>query len=223
MRRAVIFLVSLLGIVLLLQGHTFYTTKITWSKDVSRIAYRSCVSCHRADGPSFSLMTYKEARPWAEAIKQQVLTRRMPPWNAVKGFGEFKDDHGLTQEELEIIAEWVEGGAPEGNPVYLPLPPDLIASEGDKQDQIRRLPVSGARVMKHAVEAIGIEPDVVPAAGVLQVVARRPDGAIEPLIWIEKFSRDYNQTYYFRRSLSLPVGTKIEIAPRQGKVALLVK
>jgi hypothetical protein len=168
-------------------------------------------------------MTYKDARPWAESIKQQVLTRRMPPWNAVKGFGEFKDDHGLTQEDLEIIAEWVEGGAPEGNPVYLPLPPDLIASEGEKQYQIRRLAVSGARVMKRAVEAIAIEPDVVPAAGVLQVVARRPDGAIEPLIWIEKFSRDYNQTYYFRRSLIFPAGTKIEISPQQGKVALLVK
>ncbi len=223
MRRTVIIMVSLLGMLLLLQGHTFYTTKITWSKDVSRIAYRSCASCHRPDGPSFSLMTYKEARPWAEAIKQQVLTRRMPPWNAVKGFGEFQDDHGLTQEDLEIIAEWVEGGAPEGNPLYLPPPPDFSPGEAEEHDQGQRLAVSGMKVMRHPVEAIGIEPNLVPATGVLQVVARRPDGAIEPLIWIAKVNSDYNKTYYFRRPLIFPAGTKIEISPRQGSIALLVK
>ena len=215
--------ISLLCMVLLLQAHTFYTTKITWSKDVSRIVYRSCASCHRPGGSSFSLMTYKEARPWAEAIKQQVLTRRMPPWNAVKGFGEFKDDHGLTQEDLEIIAEWVEGGGPEGNPLHLPPPPDFHSGDSEKKDKAQRLAVSGTKVMKHAVEAIGIEPNLVPATGALQVVARRPDGAIEPLIWIEKFNRDYSTPYYFRRPLVFPAGTKIEISPGQGSVDLLVK
>lgn len=168
-------------------------------------------------------MTYKEARPWAEAIKQQVLTRRMPPWNAVKGFGEFKDDHGLTQEDLEIIAEWAEGGAPEGNPLHMPPLPDFRSGDGEKQDQAQRLAVSGMKVMKHAVEAIGIEPNLVPATGALQVVARRPDGAIEPLIWVEKFNPDYSKAYYFRRPLIFPAGTTIEISPRQGSVALLVK
>src|SRR5260370_33039226 len=161
-------------------------------------------------------MTYKEARPWAEAIKQQVLTRRMPPWNAVKGFGEFRDDHGLTQEDLEIIAEWVEGGAPEGNPLHLPPPPDFHSGDGEKQDQAQRLTDSGIRVMRHRGEAIGIEPNLVSVAGVLQVVARRPDGAIEPLIWIEKFTPEYNQTYYFRHPLLLPPGTQLDVPPRRG-------
>jgi hypothetical protein len=222
-RRAIIVIVSLFGMVLLLQAHTFYTTRITWSKDVSRIAYRNCASCHRPGGSSFSLITYKEVRPWAEAIKQQVLTRRMPPWNAVKGFGDFKDDHGLTQEDLEIVAAWVEGGAPEGNPLQLPPLPDFSTGEAEKHDPAQRLAVSGMKVMRRPVEAIGIEPNLIPAAGVLQVVARTPDGAIEPLLWIEKFSRDYNQAYYFRQPLRFPAGTRIEVSPRQGKVALLVK
>jgi len=215
--------ISLLGMVLLLQAHTFYTTKITWSKDVSRIVYRSCASCHRPGGSSFSLMTYKEARPWAEAIKQQVLTRRMPPWNAVKGFGEFKNDHGLTQEDLEIIAEWVEGGGPEGNPLHLPPAPDFHSGDGEEQGQAERLAVSGTKVMKHAVKAIGIAPNLVPATGALQVVARRPDGAIEPLIWLEQFNPDYSTPYYFRRPLVFPAGTKIEVFPAKGSVDLLVK
>ena len=68
-------------------------------------------------------MTYEEARPWAKAIKEEVLARRMPPWNAVKGFGDFKNDRGLTQEQIEMLADWVEGGAPEGDPAYLPKAP----------------------------------------------------------------------------------------------------
>ena len=51
----------------------------------------------------------------------------MPPWEAVKGFGEFRDDRGLTQEELETISSWVEGGAPEGEPKYLPSLPKLVS------------------------------------------------------------------------------------------------
>jgi hypothetical protein len=62
------------------------------------------------------------------AIKDEVLTRRMPPWNAVKGFGRFKNDLGLTQEELSLIADWVEGGAPEGDPMLMPVRPAAVAS-----------------------------------------------------------------------------------------------
>ena len=46
--------------------------------------YKRCATCHREGGISrrFSLMTYEEARPWAKAIKEEVLERRMPPWEA---------------------------------------------------------------------------------------------------------------------------------------------
>ena len=59
-------------------------------------------------------MTYAEARPWAVAIKEEVLERRMPPWGAVKGFGDFRNDKALTPEQLELIISWVGGGVPEG-------------------------------------------------------------------------------------------------------------
>src|ERR1700739_3123590 len=84
-------------------AHDVITTKITWSKEMSRLVYKRCATCHRDGGAAFSLMTYEAARPWAKAIKEETLERRMPPWQAVKGFGEFKDDRGLTEEELEVI------------------------------------------------------------------------------------------------------------------------
>ena len=221
--RIFLVLFYLFGAAALLRAHTFYSTKITWSKDVSRIVYKNCVSCHHPGGSSFSLMTYKDARPWAEAIKQQVLQRRMPPWNAVKGFGEFRDDRGLTQEDLEIIGEWVEGGMPEGNANHLPASHEVKTGERGHSAGHGHITVDGGIVIKHAVQAVGIEAVRVPASGELQVIAQLPDGIIEPLIWIEKFNPDYNKTYYFREALRLPAGTRIEITPREGSVVLVLK
>src|ERR1043166_1846331 len=125
MTRSVILLFA--GIVAA-QAHDIITTKITWSREISRLVYKRCSSCHREGGSSFSLMTYAEARPWAKAIKEEVLERRMPPWGAVKGFGDFQNDQGFTQEQLELVADWVEGGAPEGDPKFLPKTPDAPAA-----------------------------------------------------------------------------------------------
>src|SRR5690242_15291922 len=103
-----------------LGAHDIITTKITWSKEISRIVYQRCAVCHREGaaasasrrgaargggprGNAFSLLTYQQVRPWATAIKEEILNRRMPPWNAVKGFGDFLDDRGLTQAELDLI------------------------------------------------------------------------------------------------------------------------
>ena len=112
--------VLLAGLSTQLRGHN-PGANITWNREVSRIVYERCASCHRPGGTAFSLMTYQDARPHAAAIKEAVLTRRMPPWGAVKGFGDFRDDQGLTQEQIELITDWVEGSTPRGNnPNMLP-------------------------------------------------------------------------------------------------------
>jgi len=209
-------------VALLARAHPLYTTKITWSREVSRIVYNKCASCHHQGGSSFSLMTYQDARPWAESIKQQVLTRRMPPWNAVKGFGEFKNDQGLAQEDIQIIAEWVEGGAPQGNPLYSPPKPDFPLVKTRNNLAEKRVTISGPTILKQSVQAIAIEPTQIPSSGSLQVVAQRPDGSTEPLIWIEKFNPQFNTTYYFRNPLAFPAGTKIEMMPKNGSMTLIV-
>ncbi len=106
-------------------AHDIITTKITWNREIIRILDTHCLSCHRPGGSAFSLATYNEGRPWAKAIQEEVLERRMPPWGAVKGFGEFKNDQGLTPEQLEIIGLWVDGGAPEGEDKDLPKTPKI--------------------------------------------------------------------------------------------------
>ena len=71
-------------------------------------------------------MTYLDAQPRANEIKAAVLSRRMPPWGAVRGFGSFRNDQSLTQEQIELVARWVDGGIRRGNnPAMLPKPPSF--------------------------------------------------------------------------------------------------
>src|SRR5438067_1408828 len=104
-------------------GHDVITTAITFDREVVRILLDKCASCHHAGGPAFSMLTYGEARPWAVAVKEEILRRRMPPWGAVKGFGEFRNDQGLNSEELERLVSWIDGGVPEGEEKDLPPMP----------------------------------------------------------------------------------------------------
>jgi len=100
------------------------TATPTFSRDVAPIFYNKCVSCHRAgEVAPMSLITYRDARPWASAIREKVTTRVMPPWHADRQYGTFRNDLSLTQREIDTIAAWVGAGAAEGNPSELPALP----------------------------------------------------------------------------------------------------
>jgi mono/diheme cytochrome c family protein len=101
--------------------------KVTFSKDIAPILQRSCQNCHQPNSVApMSLLTYKDARPWAKSIKQRVLIRdkkgAMPPWYIEKNIGiqHYKDDPSLSDQEIAKIVSWVDSGAPEGNPADLP-------------------------------------------------------------------------------------------------------
>lgn len=191
-------------------AHETITTKLTWSREISRLVYKNCVSCHREGAAAFSLVDYEEARPWAKAIKEEVLTRRMPPWNAVKGFGHFKNDAGLTQEQITLIAEWVEGGAPEGDRVYLPPTPRARKAR-PAEDLGPAVRVAGSLLLKTPTEFAAIQPALLEPGASVQVTALLPDGAVEPLLWVQNFNPSFDQPYYFAAPVKLPAGSKIEV------------
>jgi hypothetical protein len=116
--------------------------KVTFAKDVAPIFYNKCVECHRAgEIAPFSLMSYKESRPWARSIKEKVVTKEMPPWHADPAHGTFANDRRLSPAEIETIVAWADGGAVEGNAKDLPAAPKF--AEGwniDKPDVIFKLP-----------------------------------------------------------------------------------
>src|SRR5437868_3817064 len=87
----------------------------TFTRDVSPILYKNCVSCHRpGEIAPMSLLDYKSARPWAKSIRGAVLTGKMPPWFADPKYGHFSNDSRLSDRDRGIIRAWVDGGAVEG-------------------------------------------------------------------------------------------------------------
>jgi len=221
-------IILLLGLAagFMLSGHDVISTKITFDREISRIVYMRCASCHHDGGAAFSLMTYEDARPWAKAIKEEVLERRMPPFAVVKGFGEVNDSDALTQEELHLIADWVEGGSPEGEPSLLPKPPDFKpASKAAAEPKTgAQMIVDGSLTLKEPETFVAARAASMPEGSSIQAVAERPDGTIQPLIWIYDYKPKYDRTYYFRSALTFPAGTKIETFPAGGgTLALLAK
>src|SRR5256886_1722516 len=100
--------------------------RTTFAKDVAPILYRSCVRCHRpGEIAPMSLLTYNDARPWAQSIKQRVSKREMPPWFLDKTIGiqKYKNDPSLRDDEITTIVKWVDGGAVQGNPADMPAVP----------------------------------------------------------------------------------------------------
>ena len=115
----------------------------TYAKDVAPILHASCINCHRpGEVAPMSLRTFDEVRPWARAIKQKVTSRQMPPWFAAAPPGEFANDARLSAQQIDTIAQWVDGGAVRGNPSDEPKLPAL--TEGwqlGEPDYVITLPV----------------------------------------------------------------------------------
>lgn len=113
---------------------------ITFNKDVFPILQNNCQTCHRPGGIApMSLLTYADARPWAKAIKTQVLNKQMPPWFADPGSAPFRNAPRLTNNDIKTLVAWADSGAREGDAADKPAqtrqwsdgwttPPDAIVS-----------------------------------------------------------------------------------------------
>ncbi len=99
------------------------TGTVTFYKDVLPILQDHCQSCHRPGqlGP-ISFLTYKETKPWAEAIKHVAQSRQMPPWFTNASFPATERHRALRLREIDTLVRWVEGGAMEGDPQDAPPP-----------------------------------------------------------------------------------------------------
>ncbi len=152
-----------------------------------------------------ALLTYEQARPWAKAIRDEVLNRRMPPWDAVKGVGQFRDDSSLSQSEMDLLVSWVEGGAPEGNPIYLPELGRVVEAAAAESPG-KGIELRQSTTLTAPMVLTGIRPE-----GALELSAILPDRSVQHLIWIPVFRPEWNRTYYLRTPLKLPKGTKLEL------------
>ena len=95
--------------------HTPIASRWNYNEHLFPIFRDNCGSCHKTDGIApMSLVTYQEAYPWAQSIREEILGLRMPPGQAEDGFGSFTVNHALSAEEMDMILEWSSGGYPQG-------------------------------------------------------------------------------------------------------------
>jgi hypothetical protein len=298
-------------------------SQVTWTTDVEPIMKARCLGCHTTGGfGPMSLETYRDARMWAKAIRDEVLERRMPPWPAARGFGEFLNDRSLTPLEVELLTAWADGATPVGPAIigarethaaarhrspdltvtvpsahlvgalterfefptglvedrwitgweFIPgnrsiieqavlwIVPNTLVGTWTPPDAARaypsgvaeRLPagsrvalelhykrsstpqtdqsgvafqfgarprrelrhrslVCGANLIDRNIEALAVTPRAAGAGVSIEIVARRPDGTVEPLCVLPRYEPAYPLTYRFRTGVRLPAGSVIDV------------
>jgi hypothetical protein len=143
-------------------------TKPTFHQDVLPILQRNCQGCHRpGEAAPMSLLTYKDARPFAAAIKASVSQRRMPPWHADPQVNHFSNDRTMPQAEIDTLVAWANTGASEGDPKRAPKAlsfadgwsigkPDFVV----EMPQTFQVPASGTIEYHYVILPLNLKEDV---------------------------------------------------------------
>lgn len=298
-------------------------TNVTWANDIGPLLERRCSGCHAPDSVvPLPLSDFEQVTRLASRIKSEVLTRRMPPWHAAPGFGDFANDQSLTPHEIQLLVSWADGGRPKGTGPDKPATPgvvspstdaDLVLDPGkdtpvqarrqrytlrtrEKTDkwihawrftpgnaklvtqarvslddgatlgvwvppaheivmpngvaqrlragstitldieyaqprqpatdrstlalflgkeparQLQHMELArGASTLPNAVDLLSLRPQMEASGESMRVVAERPDGSSEALLWLREYDERHQLTYRFRYPVALPAGTKLHV------------
>jgi hypothetical protein len=98
------------------EAHKAITSPYNYNDHVYPILRERCSRCHFDGGPTpMSLMSYKDAIPWAESIREQLVGEKMPPWYPDMMGPAVKAGHPLPTRELDVLVTWAVGGTPQGD------------------------------------------------------------------------------------------------------------
>ena len=110
------------------RGHTAISSRWNYNEHLFPIFRDQCGTCHIDGGVApMSLVTYQDAFPWTQSIREEILGLRMPPWQAENGFGTFRNGHALSARQMDMILEWSSGGYPQGPRDQVPPVPVIAA------------------------------------------------------------------------------------------------
>ena len=205
-------------VVAAVSAHDLVTTRVTWVDNIAPIVEARCLACHSTTGPAVSFATYDDARPYAVAIREEVLARRMPKWPVVRGYGDFSNDPSLSMSEITMITAWVDGGAPEtatrgasSRPLATPRPSASHAA-GTEAETVPSRGVSIACVSGPlpAGSLAGLELDL-PVDGSIRLTVHSQDGSIEPLVWVDGFEPDFAEPLWLRTPWTIGTGARLDV------------
>jgi hypothetical protein len=128
-------LVAAATITPVVEAHKAITSPFTYNDHIFPILRERCGRCHYEGGPTpMSLLTYNDAVPWAESMREQLVGERMPAWYADPLGPATKGGHTITPRELDMLVTWATGGTPQGDlakkPAPVPPPPQWRSALG---------------------------------------------------------------------------------------------
>ncbi len=130
---------------------------VTYTKQIARLVQDNCQECHREGQIApFAMDNYEDVAGWGDMMAEVIREQRMPPWHAgKKSTASFQNDTSLSDEEKQLVYQWVEDGCPEGNPSDLPAPKEFSNEWFTKGgfDEVIRIAEQAV-----PVKAQGIEP-----------------------------------------------------------------
>lgn len=91
---------------------------LSYWRDAMPILRQECSGCHYDGGIApFALEQLPEVRAHAPAIRKAMLERSMPPLPADPERGKpFDDPRRMTEADRRTLVDWIDAGAPEGDP-----------------------------------------------------------------------------------------------------------
>jgi mono/diheme cytochrome c family protein len=97
----------------------------TWSGVIGPLVLQRCATCHRfGDIGPFPLETYEQVVAMQPAVLSAVREGRMPPFppeqSDESGCPQIEDVRRMTADERAALVDWLESGAPQGEPRALP-------------------------------------------------------------------------------------------------------
>jgi hypothetical protein len=192
-----------------IEAHDPINATVTWTGDIERLVHTRCIGCHVEGGRGpMSLVTYEDARPWAKAIREEVLTRRMPKWHAARGYGQFANDRSLTPFEIALVVAWVDGGAVRGRKGFSSEEPALPMDRHQREGRLVTTRCRDDKLPRGRLVAIRPRLDEGASAGISLVL---PDGSREILAWIRGFEQDFEETYWLQHPIELRSGTRLSV------------
>ena len=94
---------------------------VNFSEHIAPIIYNKCAACHRqGEIAPMPFTNYNEVAAYATMIKYVTEIGYMPPWKPDHSYSTFRDEVHLSKDEIALIGEWVDNGAPQGDPKLEP-------------------------------------------------------------------------------------------------------
>jgi len=142
-------------------------SSVTYTRDIAPLLQANCMNCHReGEVAPFPLTSYEDAAKRAGQIVDVTASKFMPPWRPEPEFGHLLGERRLTQRQIEMISEWAEAGAPEGDRLELPPAPKFVdgwlLGEPDlvvKMPESFEVPADGRDVFRNFVIPLDLAED----------------------------------------------------------------